>query len=381
MANTLTALAPVAYSAAKQVAAEPFGIIDSISANFDDKGVAIGDTIKVPVAPARSASDYTPAMTVTAGTDATATTTDVTISANKMVSWNITGEQQRSLENAQADNTWFEQLLMQGMRELRNKAEQAAWAAAIAGASRAYGTAGTAPFGSDLSALTNARKILQDNGAPLVDLQFVGDTVAGLNLRNLGVYQNAYQAGSDQERRTGRFLPQVGFNIKESAAVTTKTAGTASGATTNNAGYAVGDTVITLASAGTGTILAGDVITFAGDTNKYVVVSGDADVSNGGTITLAAPGLRVAMSAATKNITMVATWTGNLAMERSAIVGIMRPPLMPANPTISQLPISDPLGMTYLLVDAVGDGMRTMRLHLAYGFKTVNPEFSAIVLG
>jgi hypothetical protein len=31
---------------------------------------------------------------------------------------------------------------------------------------------------------------------------------------------------------------------------------------------------------------------FAGDTNKYVVVTGVADASGGGTITLAAPGLR-----------------------------------------------------------------------------------------
>lgn len=381
MANTLTALAPIAYSAAKEVAAEPFGIIDAINVNFDDKGVAIGDTVKVPVAPARTQTDYTPAMTVTAGTDATATSTDVTITANKMVSWNITGEQERSLQNATADNTWFGQLLKQGMRELRNKAEVAAWTAAVDGASRAYGTAGTTPFASDLSALTNARKILQDNGAPLVDLSLVIDTNAGLALRNLGVLQNAYQAGSDAERRTGRFLPQMGFNIRETAAMSVKTVGTASGATVNNAGYAIGDTVLTLSSAGTGTILAGDILTFAGDTNKYVVASGDADVSNGGTITLAAPGLRVAMSAATKAITVVSAWTGNLAMERSAIVGIMRPPLIPANPTISQLLVSDDMGMTYLLVDAVGDGMRTMRLHLAYGFKTVNPEFSSIVLG
>lgn len=381
MANTLTALAPIAYSAAKEVAAEPFGIIDAINVNFDDKGVAIGDTVKVPVAPARSQTDYTPAMTVTAGTDATATATDVTITANKMVSWNITGEQERSLQNATADNTWFAQLLAQGMRELRNKAEIAAWTAAVAGASRAYGTAGTTPFASDLSALTNARKILQDNGSPLVDLSLVIDTNASLNLRNLGVLQNAYQAGSDQERRSGNFLPQMGFNIKETAAISAKTVGTAASATTNNAGYAIGDTVLTLAAVGTGTILAGDIITFAGDTNKYVVTSGDADVSNGGTITIAAPGLRVAMSAATKAITVVSAWTGNIAMERSAVVGIMRPPLIPANPTISQLMVSDPSGLSYLLVDAVGDGMRTLRLHLAYGFKTVNPEFSAIVLG
>lgn len=381
MANTLTALAPVAYTAAKEVAAEPFGLIDAINTNFDDKGVAVGDTIYVPVAPARSTTDFTPAATTSAGTDATATSTGVQITASKKVSWNITGEQERSLQNGGSDTTWLQQLLMQGMRVLRNSAEAAAWSATIAGASRAYGTAGTTPFASDLTALTNARKILQDNGAPLADLHFVGDTNAGLNLRNLGVFQNAYQAGSDSERRTGRFLPQVGFNIAESAQVSTKTAGTAASATTNNAGYAVGDTVITLAAIGTGTILAGDVITFAGDTNKYVVVSGDADVSNGGTITIAAPGLRVAMSAATKAITVVSTWTGNVALERSAVVGIMRPPLMPANPTISQMMVSDPQGMSYLLLDIAQYGMRSLELHLAYGFKTVNPEFSALVLG
>jgi hypothetical protein len=381
MANTLTALAPTAFSAAKEVASEPFGLIDAINTNFDDKGVAVGDTVKVPVAPTRSTSSFTPAATTSAGTDATATATDVLITASKKVSWNITGEQERSLANADSDKDWLAQLLKQGMRALRNDAESAAWTAAIAGASRAYGTAGTTPFASDIAALTNARKILQDNGAPLSDLHLVVDTAASLNMRNLGLIQQAYQAGSAEERRSGLLQRQMGFQIGESAQISTHTAGTAASATTDNAGYAVGATTITLASAGTGTILAGDVITFAGDTNKYVVTSGDADVSNGGTITIAAPGLRVAMSAATKAITMVSTWTGNLALERSAVVGIMRPPMMPANPTIHQLMVSDDKGMTYLMLDIAQYGMRSLELHLAYGFKTVNPEFSALVLG
>jgi hypothetical protein len=37
--------------------------------------------------------------------------------------------------------------------------------------------------------------------------------------------------------------------------------------------------------------------------------------------------------------------------------------------------------MTYLLLDIAQYGMRSLELHLAWGFKTVNPEFSAIVLG
>jgi len=381
MANTLTALAPLAFSAAKEVANEPFGLIGAINTSFDDKGVAKGDTVKVPVAPVRAASDFVPANVAAAGTDATAASVDVLITASKKVDWNITGEQLRSLENADSDKDWFSQLLKQGMRTLRNLAEVDAATALINGASRAFGTAGTTPFASDLSALTNARKILQDNGAPLADLQFVGDTNAGLNLRNLGIIQQAYQAGTEEERRSGRLLRQFGFQITESAGIQSHTAGTAALATTNAAGYAVGATTLTLAAAGTGTILAGDIITFAGDTNKYEVVSGDADVSNGGTITIAAPGLRVAMSAATKAITMGATYVGNLAFERSSAVGILRPPLIPENPTISQLSVSDQMGMTYKLLDIAQYGMRSLELHLAWGFKSVNPEFAAIVLG
>lgn len=62
--------------------------------------------------------------------------------------------------------------------------------------------------------------------------------------------------------------------------------GTASGATTDATGYSVGDKEITLASAGTGTIVIGDTIQFTGDSSRYVVAVGDTDVSNGGTITI-----------------------------------------------------------------------------------------------
>lgn len=83
-----------------------------------------------------------------------------------------------------------------------------------------------------------------------------------------------------------------------------ETKGTASGATTDATGYAIGTTTITLASAGTGTIIVGDRVTFAGDTVKYVVMSGDSDVSNGGTITIASPGLLTAIPSSTTAITV-----------------------------------------------------------------------------
>lgn len=376
MANSLTALAPTLFSAAKVVANEPFGVVGAINTSFDDKGVAKGDKVSVDVAPVRAASDFTPSNISSTGGDSTGSKIDVIISKSRKVDWHLTGEQQRSLENGGINQDWVQQLVAQGMRTLRNEAEVDAAIAVKLGASRAYGTAGTTPFATDLAALTNARKILVDNGAPKADMQMVFDTNAGLNLRNLGVLQNAYQAGSDQERRTGEFLPQMGFRLSESAGIGVHTKGTGSGYLINNAsGYTVGATQLTL-DTGTGTILAGDIITIGSDPNKYVVNQALA----GGVVTIQAPGLRVA-AADNATVTVGNNYTANLAFERSAVVGVLRPPLMPANPTIQQMLVSDQFGMTYLMLDIAQYGQRTWELHLAWGFQSVNGEFSATVLG
>jgi hypothetical protein len=74
-------------------------------------------------------------------------------------------------------------------------------------------------------------------------------------------------------------------------------------------------------------------------------------------------------------------YIANLAFERSAVVAVMRPPIIPDSPIITQTPISDKFGLTYLLCEIIGDGMITMRLHLCYGFKVVQSEHVAIVMG
>lgn len=377
MPNTLTSLAPTLFSAARQVAAEPFGVISAIDTRFDDKGVAKGDTVTVDVAPARAASDFTPAAVTTTGASATAGSVGVQITKSRKVDWHLTGEQMRSLDNGGISEDWVSQLVQQGMRTLRNEAEIDAALAVKVGASRAYGTAGTTPFATTLEGMTNSRKILQDNGAPLADLQLAVDSSAGLNLRNLGIIQQAHQAGTEEERRSGRLLRQFGFNIVESAGIGTHTKGTGASYTSDTAGYAIGSTAITLIT-GTGTALPGDVVTFAGDTNQYVVATG---LAAPGVITLAEPGLKVALAASAVAMTIGNAYAANLAFERAACVGVLRPPIMPPNPTIQQLAISDAFGMTYLMLDIAQYGQRTWELHLAWGFKSVNGQFSSILKG
>jgi len=96
-------------------------------------------------------------------------------------------------------------------------------------------------------------------------------------------------------------------------------------ATTDATGYAAGVKTVTLDSAGTGAILAGDVITFAGDSQTYVVTTGDADVSGGGTIVFE-PGLKTAITTSATAITLKASHVVNLAFHRDAFALAMRAP-------------------------------------------------------
>lgn len=383
MANTLTGLIPTLYQSIDTVSREMVGLVPSVALNAGAETAAINEVIRVPVVPTESAVAISPGLYAPDNGDATIGYTDMTVSKQYMVPVRFNGDEELSLKNGNMQNTVITNRFTQAFRTLGNLVE-----ADLAGlhiyASRAYGTAGTTPFASDISDTAQMRKILADNGAPMTDLQMVIDTAAGAKLRSLGQLTKVNEAGSADPLRRGVILDVNGFAIRESAQIKTSTAGTGASATTNTAGYAVGDTVITLASAGTGTIVAGDVITFAGDTNKYVVASGDADVSNGGTITLAAPGLRKALAASAIAITVVAAAARNMAFDRNAIQLLTRTPAMPSGGDSADdvMNITDPVsGITFQVAMYKQYRQVKYEIGLAWGTKLLKPEHVAILLG
>lgn len=330
MANVLTDLAADAYKAADVVSRELVGFASSVTMNSDtSERLAVGQVCRSPFAPDATATNISPSMTIPEGTDQTISNKTLSISKQRAVQIPWTGEDMKFVNQGAGFETVYGGQIAQAMRTLANEVESdIADAIGIAG-SRAAGTAGTTPFGSNFNTVAETRQILVDNGCPMSEVTLVIDTLAGTKLRNLAQLQKANENGSDAMLRQGVLLDLQGMAIKESGNVYSHTAGTGASATTDNAGYSIGDTVITLASAGTGTILEGDVITFAGDSNQYVVASGDADVSNGGTITLQEPGLRQAIAASTTAITVVAASTRNAAFTRSAVELAMRAPAVP----------------------------------------------------
>jgi len=384
-ANTLTGLIPDLYAGLDVVSRELVGFIPSVSRDFSMERASVGENITYFVAPAMSGFDVTPAMAVPEPTDRTIGTGQVQITKSRGVNFGWVGEEQKGLNNGPGYLSVQANMFAQALRTLCNEIELDLSTEAYQNASRAFGTAGTTPFGSNVGETAQVKKILDDNGAPLTGRSLVIDTSAGAALRTLSNLTRVNEAGTNMTLRQGELLDLNTFSIKESAQIITHTKGTNNGsASTNNAGYAIGATTITLASAGTGTILAGDYITFAGDTNKYLVITGDADVSNGGSIVISAPGLRQAIPASNTVITTVGTSARSIGFSQDALVLVARAPALPAQGDLAldRMMIQDPRsGLAFEV--SLYPGYRKIRAEvtLAWGKKAVKREHIAALLG
>lgn len=386
MANTLTNLVPDLYAALDVVSRELVGMIPSVTMNARVDRAAEGQSVRVPIVPTNSSSSITPAMSVPAAADQTIDNVAIVINKAKAVPFSWEGNEQVGLNSGVGYGNIRVNQIAQAMRTLVNEIE-ADLCGLQSSFSRAYGTAATTPFGTagDFTDASQVLKILKDNGSPLFDNQLVVNTSAGANF--LGKQGNSSVQFDASIMRQGVFQTVSGMDIRESGQVVTQTAGAMASATTSASALTVGQTVLPLATAGTGVVAAGDVITLANDTNKYVVTSvsfAGANPASGDTITIAAPGLLKAQASATRAITVVATSARNMAFNRSAIVLATRMPQRPqeGDMALDVMTIQDPRsGLAFEV--SIYPGYRKIRyeIALAWGVKNIKPAHTALLLG
>jgi hypothetical protein len=385
--TTLTGLIPVIYEAFDIVAAERADAVRAVATDASAERAAVNQPIRSPVVGAMEAEDLEVNNVASSAPDQTIGYVDMVINKVRSVPFGITGEE--ALSVSQSLSTINRDRIAQAIRTIRNEVDADICAQHIY-ASRAYGTYNVTPFGTagDLSDFAQPLKILEDNGAPASDLHMVLGGSAIANLR--GKMSNLFkvnEAGSEALLRTGALGEVMGFQLHNSAQVKRAVAvGTNNGsATTNAAGYDVGTTEITMADAGTGSIIAGDIITFAGDANKYLVVQGDNNVaSGGGTLIIAAPGLRQAIPAQATVITTVAATTRNMFFHRSAIQLATRAPAMPDGGDAADDVeiIVDPVsGIAYEFCVYRQKRQVRYEVNLAWGVKMIKPEFAGVLIG
>ena len=390
MANTLTNLIPVLYQGMDLVAREQVGFIPAVSLDSLATSAALGQTITSSTTPAATVGDVTPGQLPVDDGDQTLGAISMSITKSKYSPIRWTGEELKGFLNAgspesrAAAQDALAKQFAQSIRALTNLVEADLAACAYQGASRAYGTAGTTPFAtnSDLSDLAQTRKILEDNGAPMSNLKIVLNTASAASLRGKqAILFSVMSAGTDTLLRKGSIGELEGFQVGVSNQLTLVTKGTGAACVTSGS-TAAGVSAITLAS-GTGTVLAGDVVTFAADSaNKYVVNS-SAVTTGSGLIGLGTPGARVVIGTGNA-MTIGGNYTPNVAFDGDAIRLLARTPAMPEGGDSADdvYLIQDPLSGLWFQV-AIYRLYRRIKYEvgLAWGVKAVKNDYIAILLG
>ncbi len=379
IANTLTGLEGKLYAAVDLVSRELVGMTNSVNINAEMSKAAKGKAVTIPVSTPTTGVDTTPGMNPPDPADKETKTRSLTITKSRSYEFGFTGEETLLLENGAGYVDRQTAEIAQAIRGLTNEIE-ADLCALYKGFSRAYGTAGTTPFATNLKDTAQILRLLQDNGAPAkAGWNLCIDTIAGANMRTLAQLTDVNRAGESSFLRQGTILPIHNGLAKESGQISDHTKGTGTSYQTNSASLAVGSTIIPI-DTGSGTVVAGDVVTFAGDSNKYVVKTG---VAAAGNLVIAEPGLRTAV-ADDAAMTILDNYTPNMAFTPDAVSLALRKVASPegGDLAVATFTIVDPFsGLLYEFAEYKGYLQNKYEVRAAWGVGVTKEEHTALLLG
>jgi hypothetical protein len=397
--NNLSALLPTFFFAAQMIQREATAGIESVSVNSALEQLAVGMTATYPIAPAATAYDIS-AGTIPNINGEKAGSGTLSISKSRALAFEYTGEEQRQLAIAGVYSNHYLNQILERMRTLRNEVE-ADVVACYSQASRAVGTAGTAPFAVDLAASPTVTgmepfaklvKEMTDMGCPGIGRSLILNSTAAAKLRNVPNLYRANEAGDNRLLRTGELGIIENFRCGESGQVKAVSAvGTAAATYRVDGAVAKGGTSIKLKT-GSGTILAGDVFSLTSSSGRlYVALT--AAAAAGDTITIARPGVADAIADG-DTLTLAAAFTPNLALTKDAIQLVARQPLLPGvggsasgnggagGILLDTALVPDPgTGLVYQIAMWSLYRQVLIEIALCWGVGVVNPQNMVLLLG
>lgn len=375
---TLTGLIATFYRVLPYVHRELLGLIPAVTWDPQAARAAIGQDVSTPTSPTVTAEDATPGTNPPDSGDLTFGTETMTIQKSRVVPFRWNGEEQRSLQNSVGHMSLNEMAMFEAIRTLTNEME-ADLAGLYKRAHIAIGTPGTNPFATSVDIMADLQQLFDDMGVPKSGRQLVIDTTTAAAGLKLDMLQQVNTSGSDSVLRAGELGNLMNFTIRQSSAIKRHTAGTSASHQLNGS-HAVGATTLNV-DTGTGTILAGDVLSIANGTPtdgyKYVVNS----ALSAGSLTIGKSGLRSA-HADNDAVTVSSSYYALMAFQKSALRLATRIPSIPkeGDQAMDSEILTDPLtGLSFEL--RVYPQYRRVRYELgaAWGVGNMHPAYSFIL--
>ena len=320
MANDLTKVTPQLLAQGLRALREMAITPQLVNRAYQPMAGPEGSTIDVPIPSAIVVQDVTPAATPPATADVTPTSVPIVLNRWKEAPFYMTDK-----DIMESQNGTIPMVASEAVKALANEVD----VFLLGLTSKFYGvagTAGTTPFGNEKTTdATLIRTVLNKQVAPLDPRHVILDPDAEGSALNVRAFQDASFGGGVAGLLEGDLNRKLGFRWWMDQNVQTHTAGTGAGFLTNSGTAMPAGTKVIPADTGTGTILVGDIVTFAGHTQTYVVTS----ALSGGSFSIE-PGLVVAVGdgvaiKAPGDTGGVGTHVMNLAMHRDAIAFATRP--------------------------------------------------------
>jgi hypothetical protein len=369
MANTNTNIMPKILARGLKVLREKASMIRLVNGDYSADAARKGQTIDVPVPTSTTVSDVTPSNVLPVPGNKNYDVVQVPLDKwRKNDPFHLTDKELGEIDGNQH---FIPMAVDEAVRALAVDANQHVFAQ-YKGVFGYTGTAGTTPFATTVQGATQGRKKLNQQKCPGDNRRGMLDFDAEAQFLELAQFSDADKAGENTVKIQGEMGRKFGADWYADNDVPTHTAGTGAGFLVVGA-HSAGDDTIAV-DTGTGTILEGDVVTFAGHTQTYAVT----EALSGGSFTIYPP-LQAAV-ADNGAVTLKASHVVNLMFHRDAFAFATR--TLQDEGDANVLTIQDPQTLLVLRLEKIRQYKQTMwEFDILYGAKLVRPELAVRIAG
>lgn len=343
-----------------------------------------GNTVNVPLPPVVVARDVAPGHVPVAAPDLTWDSVPIALSNWKEAPIAMNDKEQLEV---------IDDAVMMAVDSAVNSLAEAVNESIFSKYKKVYGfvgTAGTTPFSTNYADASAARKVLNRQKASLADRRMVIDPDAEENAINLSQFADSSFAAGGGVILDGDIGRKVGFDwfMDQQIPIHTSTALSAGAATVNgvhavNAGSTDNGrtgTVSIAKATNAAPLVAGDIISFAGDEQTYTVLA-DVTLAVGNTTVQISPALQTA-KAGGEAMALKATHTVNLAFTPHAFALAVRTLPQPQAPGSKVLTMVDAqTGLPLRLEVSRQHKQDNWSFDILWGADLVRPELACRVAG
>lgn len=361
-------------------------LVNSINVDASYQAAALNQTITTNKITRNALFDITDDTNADDNGDVSVSTQTITMDEAKYYPIRLTGENQLQFNQS----TGADDMLMRGMEfavDTHMDYLEGRVAALHTQASRAITPASGGIFfsGDTYADLANLKTIQSENKLSALEHSLCMQSLSANQFLANRANVSADKIASSEIVDSGLITrATMGIDLKESALIVRDwVAGDGATLTTDAAGYPAGSTLIEITGA-SGEIKAGDVLSFASDpSRKYVVKTGKADVTAGGTVELQSPGLYTAIPASAQAVTLHTESERNMVLHPKAVTMLLRTPAQPpqGGNTKRESTIVDPNSGISFHVRLVGENNRDRwEIGQVSGVNVDHPEYMQLAI-